>query len=106
MRSGNASCWGRCSLRPLSKRLECRLTDTIIQDTLREVVKGPKSSMERSMIVIAHRVTTIMDCDHLLVLADGVLVESGKPTELASGTGLFAQLVKAAKANERHQGKE
>lgn len=82
----------------------CRLTDTIIQETLREVVKGPKATMERSMIVIAHRVTTIMDCDHLLVLADGALVESGNPAELAKGTGLFAQLVQAAEANERLQG--
>lgn len=56
--------------------------------------------MERIMLVIAHRVDTIYDCDHLLVLADGRLVQSGNPRVLAEGSGTFAQMVNAAKANE------
>ena len=81
----------------------CRHTDSIIQETLRDVVKGARATTERIMIVIAHRVTTIMDCDQLLVLADGRLVESGSPEQLAKGSGMFARLVKAAEANERRQ---
>lgn len=52
------------------------------------------------MIVIAHRVSTIMDCDQVLVLSDGALVEAGPPAELAEGAGMFAGLVQAAAANE------
>jgi ATP-binding cassette, subfamily C (CFTR/MRP), member 1 len=52
------------------------------------------------MLIIAHRVDTILDCDHLLVLADGLLVESGRPKDLAEGSGTFAQLVRAVNVNE------
>ena len=55
------------------------------------------------MIVIAHRVATILDCDQLLVLSDGRLIESGPPGELSRGTGMFAALVQAADANEALQ---
>ena len=33
--------------------------------------------------VIAHRINTIMDCDQLLVLSSGRLVEQGSPNDLA-----------------------
>lgn len=46
-----------------------------------------------------------MDCDHLLVLNSGVLVEQGSPAQLAAQTGadgsqpgVFASMVEAAKA--------
>eukprot|EP00892_Ulva_mutabilis_P006809 jgi/Ulvmu1/44/UM001_0047.1 len=87
-----------------------RQTDAIIQDTFRAAVKGGarlpggssgRGGAERIMVVIAHRVGTIMDCDQLLVLADGRIVERGVPTELARGDGTFAQLVRAADANEQ-----
>lgn len=52
------------------------------------------------MLVIAHRVDTIYDCDQLLVLADGRLVQSGRPCDLAAGSGTFAELVAAAHSNE------
>ena len=84
-------------------RSECRQTDAIIQETLHSAVKGASNTAGRIMIVIAHRVATIMDCDQLLVLSDGSLVESGPPAELAQGEGMFAGLVQAAEANEQLQ---
>ncbi len=49
--------------------------------------------------VIAHRIDTIMDCDQLLVLSSGRLVEQGPPTELASRPGgAFARLTQAARS--------
>lgn len=41
---------------------------------------------------------TILDCDQLLVLSAGRLVESGPPAELARSGGLFARLVAAARS--------
>ena len=79
----------------------CRVTDGIIQSTLRSAVKGAEATMERIMLVIAHRVDTIYDCDQLLVLADGRLVQSGSPPHLAQVPGHFSQLVQAARANEQ-----
>lgn len=89
--------------------MECRQTDAIIQDTFRAAVTGGTrlqgvtggGSAERIMVVIAHRVGTIMDCDQLLVLSDGRIVERGAPTDLAGGDGTFAQLVRAADSNEQ-----
>jgi ABC-type transport system involved in cytochrome bd biosynthesis fused ATPase/permease subunit len=54
----------------------------------------------------ACRIDTILDCDHLLVLSNGRLVEQGAPKELAAQTssagqgqpGVFAGMVEAAKA--------
>lgn len=54
----------------------------------------------------ACRIDTILDCDHLLVLSNGHLVEQGAPKELAAltggaaqgGPGVFAGMVEAAKA--------
>ena len=49
--------------------------------------------------VIAHQIDTIMDCDQLLVLSGGRLVEQGPPAELAQRSGgTFARLAQAAVA--------
>lgn len=40
---------------------------------------------------------TIMDCDRLLVLSAGRLVEQGSPARLAKSGGVFARLVAAAR---------
>lgn len=53
----------------------------------------------RTLLVIAHRIETIMDSDMLLVLDDGCLVEQGSPAELCERTGgTFARLVRAAES--------
>jgi ABC-type multidrug transport system fused ATPase/permease subunit len=48
--------------------------------------------------LLLHRIDTILDCDHLLVLSNGSLVEQGSPTQLSTGDGTFAGMVSAAKA--------
>ena len=56
----------------------------------------------RTLLVIARRIDTIMDCDMLLVLSAGRLVEQGPPATLASKPGgTFARLVRAAEAMKR-----
>ena len=51
----------------------------------------------RTLLVIAHRINTIMDSDMLLVLSDGRLVEQGSPDNLCQKAGgVFARLVQAA----------
>jgi len=53
--------------------------------------------------VIAHRIDTIMDCDQLLVLSRGALVEQGVPSLLAQKPGgTFARLAQAAAAASKH----
>ena len=46
------------------------------------------------MIVIAHRLATIRECDRILVLQHGRLVEEGDHDELIALKGLYAELYK------------
>ena len=48
---------------------------------------------DRTAIIIAHRLTTIMDVDLILVLNKGKIVESGTHKELLAQSGLYSQLI-------------
>lgn len=63
------------------------LSERLIQETLREVCRG------RTSILIAHRLATVKDCQRVLVLQDGRLVQDGSYVELVGKPGLFRSLV-------------
>lgn len=46
----------------------------------------------RTCIVVAHRLSTIRDADHILVLDHGKLVEQGTHDELLNSSGLYREL--------------
>ena len=68
-------------------------TDAAIGGALAAARKGG-----RTLIVIAHRLDTVLGCDQVLVLDDGRLVEAGPPRELRTRAGPFARLAAAAAA--------
>ena len=58
--------------------------------------KGVMDSVRRrgaSCILIAHRISTIRDCDVILVLDGGRVVEHGTHQELMAAGGLYRELV-------------
>lgn len=61
-------------------------TEALIQTALENLL------IERTAIIIAHRLTTIRNVDKILVLKHGELVESGSHSELLSKNGLYASL--------------
>ncbi|KAJ7435253.1 multidrug resistance-associated ABC transporter [Mycena latifolia] len=68
--------------------LDCK-TDSIIQDSLRQELPD-----DVSLIIVAHRLQTIMDADKIMVLDAGHLVEFGSPRELLKmQQGKFRSLV-------------
>ena len=56
-------------------------TEKEIQESLREV------SSDRTTLVIAHRLSTVIDADEILVLQAGVIVERGRHGELLNRGG-------------------
>lgn len=73
-------------------------TDEFIQKTVRDAFKGA------TLISIAHRLNTVMDCDRILVMRDGLVGEFDSPSSLLRDeTSLFSELVRSTgKANSQH----
>jgi ATP-binding cassette subfamily B protein len=62
-------------------------TEKKIQEALAILTSG------RTTIAIAHRLSTLRNCDRLLVIEDGRVVESGTHAELMAKEGAFYKLV-------------
>lgn len=49
---------------------------------------------ERTVIIVAHRLSTVMNADRILVLHNGEIIESGKHSELVNLKGYYYNLIK------------
>jgi ATP-binding cassette subfamily B protein IrtB len=58
--------------------------ETLIQTALSRLIR------DKTVIVIAHRMRTVAGADRIVVLADGVVAETGTPRELLTKGGIFA----------------
>ena len=67
--------------------------EAIIQQALDRLMKG------RTVLILAHRLSSVIDADRILVLEDGALVEEGRHGALMAEGGVYAKLM-AAQATE------
>jgi len=61
-------------------------TEMRVQKAFAEMMKG------RTVFVVAHRLSTIKECDVILVMKDGDIVEQGTHEALLSQNGFYATL--------------
>ena len=61
-------------------------TEQAIQATLAEV------AAEHTTLVIAHRLSTVVDADRILVMAAGRVIESGTHAELLAAGGVYREM--------------
>ncbi|XP_027125178.1 ABC transporter B family member 25 isoform X1 [Coffea arabica] len=63
-------------------------SEYLVQDAMDSLMKG------RTVLVIAHRLSTVKSADTVAVVSDGQIVESGTHDELLSRNGIYTALVK------------
>ncbi|WP_303047143.1 type I secretion system permease/ATPase [Aeromonas hydrophila] len=61
-------------------------SESIIQHNMRAICEG------RTVLIIAHRLSTVRQCDRILTIENGQLVEDGSHTELLLQGGRYARL--------------
>lgn len=64
-------------------------TESMIKKALEVVAKG------RTMIIIAHRLSTVQNSDKIIVLDHGLKVEEGTHSELIKNNGVYANIYRA-----------
>ena len=62
-------------------------SETQVQEALSRLLAG------KTVIVIAHRMRTVLSADKIVVLRDGRVAEQGSPEELLAAGGEFARMV-------------
>lgn len=60
--------------------------ELFVQQAINQLVVG------KTVLVIAHRLRTVLNADHIIVLEQGKVVEEGKGKELIRNNGLFSKL--------------
>ena len=66
-------------------------TESAIMETIKELMHG------RTTLIVTHRLATIHDVDHIVVLERGRVVEQGRGPELVARGGIYAKLYASGK---------
>lgn len=68
--------------------------DSIAESLVQNAIEHLKEQ-GKTVIIIAHRLSTVLNADKLIVLDNGIVVEEGKPSELIQQQGFFNKMLKA-----------
>jgi len=72
-------------------------TEKAIQAELREI------SADRTTLIIAHRLSTVVDADQILVMEQGRIIERGTFRELIERNGKFAEMWRLQQEEDAHR---
>ncbi len=63
--------------------------DSITEEEITQTIRNISSKKDRITVLVAHRLSTIMHADKIVVLEQGKIIEQGKHTELLIEKGLY-----------------
>ncbi len=83
--------------RMLTKRTPVMIFDDSLSAVDTQTDEKIRAALDRDLagatsIIISHRITTLMDCDNILVLEHGKVLQLGTPQALLQQDGLFRQI--------------
>ena len=70
--------------------------DTVVEEQIMKNIRA----MNITLIVVAHRLSTIRDCDEIIVLRKGEIIQRGSHAELAAQEGVYKDLMTLEEDNE------
>ncbi|XP_014240364.1 ATP-binding cassette sub-family C member Sur isoform X2 [Cimex lectularius] len=94
-----------CLARAILRQTACLIMDeaTSSLDVTTEktlIHAAEKAFANKTIITIAHRLTTLLSCDRILVLESGRIVEDGSPAELLNRSmGIFSTMLRSAESH-------
>jgi ATP-binding cassette subfamily B protein len=72
-------------------------TEALVMEAIETLMQG------RTTLIIAHRLSTVRNCDSIMVLRDGTIAEHGTFTGLLERGGIFAEYYRTQFAPKRQQ---
>jgi ATP-binding cassette subfamily B protein len=78
--------------------------DNISERLVQRAISAARA--DRTVILVAHRLSTLREADRILVFDNGRIVETGTYTQLVRQGGVFAELVRSAEEIDRAPGEE
>jgi ATP-binding cassette subfamily B protein len=76
--------------------------DNISERSVQEAINAART--DRTVILVAHRLTTLLNTDRIFVFDDGRVVETGTYEDLVDRGGHFADLVRSANGDSPFEG--
>ena len=65
-------------------------SENLVQKSIEEIAN---QEQKITIIVVAHRLSTVINCDRLFVMKDGEIVENGNHRDLISQEGYYYSLI-------------